>query len=210
MLKNCLARIGCLTLLALAAGAGWLFRDEVGAWWNRLESARFVEEPSEAAALEAERKIRRLWEARPPVTVRLSEPELQSLVLFRVGPDLPDGIERPAVEIRDSTMVLTALLRLDRMVGVPGAEMLRTFLSDSATFTVELSPRVERPGEARVDVLALQAGSVAVPSMMVPALLGQLELPDARAEGRGLVFPVPAQLAAIRVFPGALELSTAP
>lgn len=208
--KGCLARIGLLALLAAAAGAGWIFRDRVSDWWGRLDEARLRGEPSEALARGAEQKLQRLATAEPPASIRLEEAELQSLLLFRLAPGLPTGIETPAVEVRDSTLLVTALLRPDRLQAGPAAQALRGLLSDSAALTAELLPGVARPGEGRLQVLALQAGSVVIPPLLLPGLLERLELPGTRVRGRALHFALPAELAEMRVAEGGLLVATAP
>lgn len=208
MVKNCLARIGCLTMILVVVAGGWLYRGDIGDWWTRLQRQSAPSEPSESLAMEAMTKLEELGTSSAPQTIRLTEPELQSLLTFRVGPALPEGVTEPAVEVRDSTLILSAEIDLDAYTDPKTASALRSLLGDSTRVTVEVEPGVIRRGVGQVRIGALQAGALPVPSIMVPMLLEQVEIPGADVAGRTLLFPLPDVMGRLNVANGSLELGT--
>ncbi len=206
-MKNCLARIGCLALL-LSLGAGvWLLRDDLASWWGRLD-IRGSSEPSETLAQRAEQKLRALRDGQARSGVTFSQEELQSLLTYRVGPYLIRGIREPVIEIRDTSVLLSAQLVAEELDEVAAPELLRQFLSDSTRVTVEMLPRAFTAGVAEVRVVGVKAGAVVVPPLMIPWILGSLDLGEVETTGSLLFFPVPPGVSRITVEPGRLHLST--
>ena len=211
MIKSCLSKIGCLTVLVLAGAGAWYFQDDIGGWWdrvlNRLEIAAPTE-PSESAAESAEKKLARLGEG--STSVRLTEVELQSLLTYRLAPLLPPGVSDSQVEIRDSTVIVSSLLQPADLPNVADEDVLSRFLGDSTRVTTELKPGVFTAGVARLEVKALQAGALAIPSPMIPFILRSLRIAGVETSGRALLVPAPSELRQITVRDGAIELSTEP
>ncbi|MEE9207566.1 MAG: hypothetical protein V3U67_04205 [Gemmatimonadota bacterium] len=211
MIKSCLSRIGCLTLLVLAGAGAWYFQDDIGGWWDRMLNQLEITaptEPSESAAESAERKLLRLGDG--STSVRLTEVELQSLLTYRLAPLLPAGVSDSQVEIRDSTVVVSSLLRPAELPNVTDEDVLSRFLGDSTRVTMELMPSVFTAGVARLQVEALQAGALVIPSPMIAFIMGSLRIDGVQTAGRALLVPAPPELRQITVRDGAIELSTEP
>lgn len=208
MLKNCLARIGCLTVFVVITAGVWLYRGEISDWWSRLERRTEISEPSESLAGEAAAKIDGLATGSPPQLVRLDEAELQSLLTYKIAQTLPEGVKGPVVEVRDSTLVLSAEIDLDSFADESTVAALESFLGDSTHVTVELEPGIARAGVGQVRVRGLQAGALLVPSLMMPMVLQQIEIPGAHVTGSTILFSVPEELSRMNVSGGALELGT--
>ncbi len=206
MIKSCLSRVGCLALIVLVLTTGWVFRKDISGWWNRLEISA-SSEPSEKLARDAGRKLQELADGRSGGRLVLSQAELQSLLTFRIMPLVAEGIDDPVVEVRDSSVILSAQLHPEQLEGLASKEILRQFLSDSTRVTTELVTEVFTPGVAAVRVAGLQAGSIAVPSLMVPWILGTLEIPGVESTGSILLVPIPPQVTRIEVTPGELILT---
>ncbi len=204
MIKNFLARIGCLTLLVLVAGGVWLGRDEISRWLGRLELAG-PSEPSEALARRAEEKLASLEDDRS-ADVELSEAELQSLLTFRVAPYLPAGLEDPIVTVTDSAFVVSALVRPDSLERFAPPELLAQFLSDTARVAVELVPGLHERGVGQLRVATLQAGSLVIPPLMIPFLLQNLEIPDVGVSGSLILVRIPEGVIRVETKDGALVL----
>jgi hypothetical protein len=198
LIKNLLARIGCLTVLAAIALGAWNYREVISASLGRVEVGVSTSEPSEALASRAEEKLLSLSTAGPG-TLSLSEAELQSLLTYRVAPYLPDGVERPLVELRDSVVIISAVVRPDRLEAYAPPEMMQQFLSDSARVAATLVPGLRRPGTGQVTVSSLQAGALVIPAMMVPFVLQGITIPGVDASGSDLLVPLPARVSAIDV-----------
>jgi hypothetical protein len=206
VIKSCLSRVGCLALIILVLATGWVFRNDISGWWNRLEISA-SSEPSEKLARDAGRKLQELADGRSGGRLVLSQAELQSLLTFRIMPLVAEGIDDPVVEVRDSSVILSAQLHPEQLEGLASKEILRQFLSDSTRVTTELVTEVFTPGVAAVRVAGLQAGSIAVPSLMVPWILGTLEIPGVESTGSILLVPIPPQVTRIEVTPGELILT---
>ncbi len=204
MIKNCLARIGCLTVIAAVAAAGWWFRDDIGRLWNRLEITS-TSVPSEELAARTESRLES-FAAGASKEISLSQAELQSLLTYRLGPMFPAGVSEPLVEVRDSTVLLSARVDPREFDALASREMIERFLADSARVVAELVPGVLQPGVAGLQVLALQAGGLAVPSLMVPWVLQSLELEGVEAAGMKLLVPLPVRVLRFEVSDGAVRL----
>ena len=204
LIKNFLARIGCLTLVALVAAGAWLARDDIMTWLGRLDLVP-ASEPSEALAARAEEKLATL-EDDTRRDVELGEAELQSLLTYRVAPFLPAGLEDPVVSVRDSTLVLSALVRPERLDRFAPPELLQQFLADTSRVAAELVPGLEAPGTGRLRVETIQAGALVIPGLMVPFVLQSLEIPDVETSGGRLLVRLPRGVTAVEVRDGALVL----
>jgi hypothetical protein len=205
MIKNCLARIGCLALILAVVAGGWLFRDDLAGLWRRLEITS-SSEPSEELAQRASGKLQGLVSHEGSQQLELNQAEIQSLLTYRAGPLLPEGISEPVVEVRDSTVLFSARVDPRRLQGLASPEVVEQLFSDSAQVVVELRPGVLAPGVAFVEVVTLQAGSIVVPSMMVPWILDSIEMPGVERTGVTLLLPTPGRVDRFEIARGSLVL----
>ena len=205
MIKNALARIGCLTVIAVTALGAWHYRGAISTALGRVEIGVSISEPSEGLARQAEEKLMSLSSSEPGL-VSLSEAELQSLLTYRVAPHLPDGVELPLVELRDTVVVISALVRPDRLDAHAPLELLQQFLADSARVAATVIPGLRRPGTGQVTVNSLQAGTLVVPPMMVPFVLQGISIPGVDASGSDLLVSLPARVSAVDVEGGAVTI----
>jgi len=208
MIKNCLARVGCLSLILVVVAGGWFFRDDIAGWWRQLEITS-ASQPSEDLAQRASVKVEALAERDGARTLELNQAEIQSLLTYRAEPRLPAGISEPVVELRDSTVLFSARVDPRGLEGLASPEVVERLFSDSAQVVVELRPGVVAPGIARVEVVTLQAGSIVVPSLMVPWILESIEMPDVETTGVMLLLPTPGRVARFEVEAGKLVLEMA-
>jgi len=201
LIKNFLARVGCLTIIAAVALGTWHYRGEISAALGRVEIGAPAGEPSEQLAQSAEEKLLSLAGS-TDTEVSLSEAELQSLLSYRVVPYLPPGIEDPLVRFDDSVVVLSALLRPDQLDQYAPPDLLRQFLADTARAAAVLVPGIRRPGTGQVTVRSLQAGALLVPSMMLPFILQNIQIPGLDASGSDILVPLPGRVSSIDVVDG--------
>lgn len=196
MIRNFLARIGCLTLIAVAVFGAWYFRADISIALGRVEVIAPASEPSESLARQAEEKLTSLSND-GDAQVSFTESELQSLLTFRVAPYLPRGIEDPLVEVRDTVIILSALIRPDELEEFATPELLQQFLADTARVAATLIPGLRRPGMGQVTVTSLQAGALVIPALAVPFVLQSLEVPGMDASGSDILIPLSQSVSGI-------------
>lgn len=206
-IRNCLARIGCFTLLVVGVTAGWMYQDDIAAWWRARTAAPGATGPSERLAARAEARLSRLMRSDAPGEVRLEPVEVESLVRYRIAPRLPPGVADPSVTLRDSTLEVSASLDLGRLMGDALPEMVRRMVGDSTRMTARIVPSVPRPGRLRLRIRELRAGAIQVPSLMLPWLLREAGLPPAEGDASAVDLRVGYGLTAARVEGDALVLA---
>lgn len=202
-IRSCLAGVGCLTLLALGGGAAWTYWPEIQEWWSaRSANVVFAVEPSEELAADAEARLRSLFEEGGPVEVRLTEAEVQSLVLYRVAPTLPPGVSEPLATLQDSTVQVSALLDLELLaasIDSEAAGRLQEFIGDTARVTARLHPRVAGPARGELSILRLQAGLFPVPPLLIPGMITQLGFSTAPGNPRAMAVEIPPEIQRVTV-----------
>ncbi len=203
IIRSCLAGVGCLTLLAIGAGAAWFYWPELQGWWSgRTAVVEVIQEPSEELAARAEEKLLALAGDGAPPETRLSEAEVQSLVLFRAADVLPPGISEPVATLQDSTVKISALLNLEQLadrVDSDAAERLRQLIGDTARVTALLYPRVTGPAQGELSIIRLQAGLFPVPPFLIPGMITQLGFSTAPGNPRAMMVPVPPQISGVSI-----------
>lgn len=198
LIRNLFAGIGCLTVLLVLAVAGWMYREEIADWLETRNEIVMAAEPSEELAARTEEKLAAIADGTAEGELRLSEVELQSYVLYRLAPRFPDGVSDPVVDVRDSTIAMSAALDMRRLAtGSNAAEGLRRFIGDSARVTTELYPTVEEVGRAKLQVLSLQAGVFPVPPLLIGTVLREVGLPNDGA--RAILVPIPEDVGSVRI-----------
>jgi len=127
------------------------------------------------------------------------EAELQSLLTYRAMPFLPSGIQNPRIDVQDSVIVVSALVRPADMTDVAAPDALRAMLADSSWVTVVVVPTVDRPGRLSVDVRSLQVGELVVPAFLLPMIIEGLASEGFQTSGGSIVAPLPEEVAAVRI-----------
>ncbi len=196
LIRNMFAGIGCLTVAVVLALAAWFYRDEIVEWIDSRHQI-VMSEPSPELAMRAEEKIQDLLDGKGDRETRFSEVELQSYVQYRLVDRLPPGVYEPALDLKDSTIAVSARLDLSRLrLEGAAAENLRRMIGDSALVTGEVYPSIASPGHGRVEVLSLQAGVFPVPPLLIGTGIQQLGLPT---QGRAVLFDLPEGVTGFRV-----------
>lgn len=198
MIRNVLAGIGCLTVLAILAVAAWIYRADIERWIQDRRSPEIVMiEPSAELADQVDRKIRAIENGEAPGETRFTESELQSYVQYRIVDRLPAGVSDPAVDLQDSTMAITALLDFTRLQ-VEGApvENLRRVMGDSARVAGMVMPLIQRPGEGRIRILSLQAGMFPVPPLLMGNAISSLGF---LGDGQDVLLAIPADIVDVHI-----------
>lgn len=207
-LRSCLAGVGCLTLLAATATGGWMYREQLVDLWDRWRGSDPAAEveASEALAARTERRIVEAFSGSGG-ELRLTGPEVESLVRYRAATGLPPGVSSPSVVLEDSSASASAMVDVRRVVGDRLPEMVRQMVGDSARVTVRLVPRVPRRGVLRLEVREFRAGAVGLPPVMLPWLLAEMGVPLSEEDARAMDFEVGRGLTGARVRDSTLVLT---
>lgn len=192
------SRIGCVLILLVLFGAGWLARDTIAGWLAGVEFGT-GSAPSERLAEAAEDKIDRMLRDGVRSPVRFSEAELQSLLTFRIAPSLPQGIEDLQIDVQDSVIVLSALVRAEDLKEVSIPDALKTMLADTSRVMTALLPSVGRPGWLTVQMRNLQIGGFVVPTFILPVIVEGLAIEGLRTSDGAFVAPLPGEVGKIRI-----------
>ncbi len=133
---------------------------------------------------------------------RFTETEVQSLVLYRVAPQLPSGVSQPAATLQDSTVEFSALLNLDQLaasMNSDAASRLQEFIGDTARVTALLHPHVAEPARGELTIIRLQAGLFPVPPLLIPGMITQLGFSTAPGNPRAMNVPIPPEISSVTV-----------
>ncbi len=99
--------------------------------------------------------------------------------------------------MRDTVIVLSALVRPDELEDFAPPDLLQQFLSDTARVAATIIPGLRRPGMGQVTVTSLQAGTLVIPSLVVPYVLQSLEIPGVDASGSDILIPLSGTVSAV-------------
>ncbi len=208
MIRSCLARIGCLTLVVLLAAGAWLERDTLLGWWRAHVADASVVNGAPTAELgrRSSRKLDDFLRGRGADHVSFDATELQSLVDYRYRDSLPSGVSNARIALDDSTLEASAALRVEDLMHGKAPDALRGLLGDSARATAELQPEVQAPGVLLLKVRSVSAGGLPIPNLMIPWLLQQTGLSNGNGPARAVALAVPRDVTGVRVTDGKLLL----
>jgi hypothetical protein len=208
---GCLARLGCLAVILVAAAAAYLTRDR---WLPRVTGERDPvvatwQPVSDTAATRAERSLESLGARRGPVFVNLTPGQLASLLLARAdGRAVAAAIHDAEAAVEGERIRVRANLALDELRGVDGLGPLGSLLQGNAP--VELAGTVDmvRPGVGQFRVETLKIQDLALPPQAIPKVIARLHRgarPDSVASN-AIPFAVPSYIGDIRVSRGRITL----
>lgn len=190
IIRSFFASIGFLVFVVVLVASGWLFREDIAGWLGTRGGEQIVmTEPSAELAMGVEAAVRQIVDGEGARETRFSEIELQSYLQYRLAQQLPDGVDDAAVDLRDSTLYVTAMLDLTRLA-VAGAavENLRRMMGDSARVSGEVYPEIVGNGRGRLHIVSLQAGVFPVPPFLIGNAIQQLGF---QSDGQAALFDIP-------------------
>jgi hypothetical protein len=163
------ALLGLVVVLAIAAGAAWLFREDL--------MRRFARQPepvqvSEAAAAMAEAKLERLRDHGEPA--QLSGVEISSLIRYRLSGWVPAQLRDPSVALSGDTVRLGGRVPTAELPEVPELDRVRSFLPDTAQVAVTGRLTTLGTGRAAFDVAEVAVSGVPLPARFYPDVLERL------------------------------------
>lgn len=214
---GCIARIGCLVLLAILVVVGWFTRDR---WMARMRQtpARVAlpaapptpqwQPLSDSGSAHTKAALDRLAHPNGPVFATLSGADVASYLFKAVVHELPPSTDSVEAAVIGADVKLRASIRMADLGGTPALGALGGLLGDRGHVEFSGTFVVVKPGlmEFRVDALTLQG--LAVPKQAIPSLVKAL-VKGARPPGlsdAGIPIEVPRYIADVRVTNGRITL----
>jgi hypothetical protein len=184
---GCIARLGCLVLLALLAIGGWLTRDR---WLHKLTGSSTtaatsgpVWEPlSPEAGARGKRKIDNLGNPTGPVFTNLSAGEVASYVFQTAARTIPASADSAEAAVIGDALYVRAVLPVRDIAGSGVLGPLAGLLNDRERLQLGGSFHVIRPGLSEFQVREIKLRDFKVPSGAIPKLIQQITH-GARPEG---------------------------
>ena len=209
---GCIARLGCLVVLAFLAIGAWFTRDR---WMSMVTGSGPVSattstwQPlSPAAGARGKRTIESLQSSTGPVFANLSAAEIASYVFQTVGRTLPTSADSVEAAVIGDALYVRAIVPVRDLAGSGALGPLGGLLNDREKITIGGGFRVVRPGLSEFQVREIKLRDFKVPRGAIPRLLQQISRgnrPDGIAAD-ALPVPTPATLADVRIANGKVTL----
>ncbi|MEP6991522.1 MAG: hypothetical protein ABJA80_11390 [bacterium] len=202
---GCIARAGCLVVLALLAVGAYLTRDR---WMSKLPgnsppvAMESTWQPlTPEAGARGKRAIETLQSASGPVFANLSAAEIASYVFQVVGHTLPASADSVEAAVIGDALYVRAIVPMRDLAGSGVLGPLGSLLNAREKITIGGGFRVVRPGLSEFQVRDVKLRDFSVPKGAIPRLLQQVTRGN-RPEGiaaDALPVPTPASLADVRI-----------
>ena len=209
---GCIARLGCLVMVALLAVGAFLTRDQ---WLPKLTGR-----PTESAAVSpwqplspeagarGKQKIDELSSPSGPVFSNLTASEVASHVFQTVARTIPASADSAEAAVIGDALYVRAVLPVREIAGTGVLGPLGGLLNDRERLQLGGSFRVIRPGLSEFEVREIKLRDFKVPTGAIPRLLQQISRGN-RPEGvapNALAVTTPRSLADVRIANGRVTL----
>ena len=176
---GCLARLGCLVLLALLAIGGWLTRDR---WLRqttgspaRATPATAVWEPLDPAAGERGRRaIDDLAGSSGPVFRNLTASEVASYVFQTAAHTIPASADSAEAAVIGDALYVRAVVPVKEIAGSGVLGPLAGLLNDRERLQLGGTFHVVRPGLSEFQIREIKLRDFKVPTGAIPRLVQQI------------------------------------
>jgi hypothetical protein len=209
---GCIARLGCLVMLALLAIGGWLTRDQ---WLPKLTghpsttaSVSSWQPLSPEAGARGKKKIDELSSATGPVFSNLTASEVASYVFQTVARTIPASADSAEAAVIGDALYVRAVVPIREIAGTGVLGPLGGLLNDRERLQLGGGFRVIRPGLSEFEVREIKLRDFKVPSGAIPRLVHQISRgnrPDGVAPN-ALAVTTPRSLADVRISNGRVTL----
>ena len=203
---GCLARLGCLIVLAVACVAAWFTRDRWLPERFRGHAAAATWQPVTPRGAERARDaLARLSQPGGPVYQTLSAGDVASFAFSQATTLTGGSVDSVAARIDGDRMSVRARVALSALADKLGP--LAGLLHDRETVELTGTFHMVRPGLGELQVERAAVGAVTLPRGMIPRLVRQLEprRPAGLADA-ALPLPVPPYVSDIRIANGTVTL----
>ena len=206
---GCIARLGCLILLALLAVAGWFTRDLWLPERFRSHPAVAASSPweplSNAGASRTRTALAKLAQPTGPAFQTLSASDVASFAIGELSRQLGGAVDSIETRVAGDTVAMRGVMqtsKLGQLGAIAGILRGRQRVEFAGTF------RVIEPGMAEYQVRQVHIGSVSIPSGMIPEVVRQIRRGSVPAgtSPNGLPVPIPRSVGDIRVARGKVTL----
>jgi hypothetical protein len=211
MTMGCIARLGCLILLAVAAAVGWLTRDHWLPERYRRTAAVHTPtwEPLSAAGAERTRvALEKLSRPSGPVFQTLSGADVASYVARAVMRSMPASADSVQVMVDGDRIAVRANVKLSDLGGAAGLGAIGAMLGDREPVQITGTIKVVRPGLGELQATDVKIRGLSVPRGMIATLMQRLSRGsrDPALDANGLPVPLPRYVGDIRVADGKITL----
>lgn len=206
---GCIARLGCLFVLAILAVIGWFTRD---LWLPArfhshasVASAPTWQPLSAAGADSTQTALSKLSQSRGPVFQTLSGAAVASYVFRELARQLPPSTDSVQALVEADRMSMRASIDMSELRGLgPAVGMISG--RERVQFTGTL--RVVGAGLAEFQVQQVRIGELPLPRRMIPTLIRRFERAKRPSglDADALPLPIPRYVGDIRVANGKITL----
>ncbi|MDX1673790.1 MAG: hypothetical protein R3314_03215 [Longimicrobiales bacterium] len=205
-LGGCMGRLLTTALTVAVLVLAWYNRHEIMA----LADALLDNEPEVSARVADDAAARLAGLGEDGVTrVAFHAPEIQSLIVYRWAPLLPETVVRPRVALGQGRLTVEGDVATEGFGRIAELREVLPFLPDTATLRA-VGSFVPLEGDyVSLEVHELGAAGIPIPSRMIPPILARFrshELPDAGPNA--LVLPLPSGIGSVYVSGDSLVVST--
>ena len=202
---GCIARTGCLILLAILAVGAWFTRDR---WLSRVmtpdpvvAAAPVWESLTPEAGIRGKRAIDALQGSGGPVFANLRAGEIASYVFQTVGRTLPTSADSVEAAIIGDALYLRAVIPVRDLAGTGVLGPLGGLLNERERISLGGTFRVIRPGLSEFQVREIKLRDFKVPTGAIPRLIQQMSHGNRPAglDPNGLPVTTPKSLADVRI-----------
>jgi hypothetical protein len=209
---GCIARLGCLVVIVIAAIAGWFTRDLWLPERYRSHAAAASNanwKPiTEDGAVRTRAALDKLSQPRGQVFETLSASDLASYAFSELSKRFPGSADSVETLVSGDLVSVRANVKLSDLGGSSALGPLAGMLGDREKIQLTGTFRVLKPGLAEFVVKEVRVRNLALPHGMIPALVKRLDrgMRPAGLSDDALAVPIPRYLGDIRVTNGKVTL----
>jgi hypothetical protein len=210
---GCIARLGCLFLLAILAVGAWFTRDRWMPESMRSHAVSTTKGPaweplSDAGAQRTETALSKLSQQRGPVFQTLSGADAASYIFRELASRLPESSDSVQAMVSGDRVALRANVKLSELGGAGALGPLGSMLADREPVQFTGTFRVVKPGLAEFEIQEIKIGAVNLPRGMIPSLISRFDRGQRPAglDRDALPLPIPRYVGDIRVANGKITL----
>lgn len=209
---GCIARLGCLFLVAILAIGGWYTKDlwlpeKYRSHPAATSSAKWQPITTEGADRTKD-ALEKLRQSRGQVFQSLSASDLASYVFAQLSSKLPGSAQNIETSVTGDVVSLRADVRLADLGGAGALGALGSMLNEREKVQLSGTFNVVKPGVAEFLVKEVKIRNFTVPRGMIPPLIKRLDQaarPNGIAEN-AIAVPIPRYVGDIRVANGKVTL----